>query len=57
MRNIDMIFICNKCPHHRSIYYADGTIGIGCLAYNVESVYPVNIRYIEHCPLEKDEKR
>ena len=57
MRNIDMIWICNDCQHYRPIFYANGSCGIGCLAYNVESPYPVDIRNIAHCPLGKDEKK
>lgn len=57
MRNIDMIWICNACQHYRPIFYADGSRGIGCLAYNVESPYPVDIRNIAHCPFGKDEKK
>ena len=57
MRNIDMIWICNACRHHRPIFYADGGCGIGCLAYNVESPYPVDIRNIERCPVGRNEKK
>ena len=57
MRNIDMLWICHYCSKHRTIYYADGSSGIGCLAHNVESPYPIYIRNIERCPLGKDEKK
>lgn len=57
MKNIDMMHICHKCCHYRHIRYSNGTSGIGCLAYNVESQWPVDIRYIKHCPEGKDEKK
>ena len=57
MRNIDMIWKCSMCQHYMPIYYANGTCGIGCLAYNVDSPYPVNINRMEKCPLGRDEKK
>lgn len=57
MKNIDMITICNACAYHRTIYYANGSNGIGCMAYNVKCKYPVNIINIRRCPLGKDEKK
>jgi len=52
-----MMHICHKCCHYRHIRYSNGTSGIGCLAYNVESQWPVDIMYIKHCPEGKDEKK
>lgn len=57
MRIIDMIHICRSCKYRRTIYYADGSSAIGCLAYNVECPYPTDIRNIKRCPLGKDEKK
>ena len=57
MRNCDMIMICNRCRHHMTIYYADGSNGIGCLAHKMESRQAKDIRNMERCPLGKDEKR
>ena len=56
MRIIDMIHICRRCEYRKTIYYADGSNSIGCLAYDVKCPYPVDIRNIKHCPLGKDEK-
>ena len=52
-----MIWKCNSCKHHRAIYYRNGAIGIGCLAHNVKSPYPVDITRIARCPLGKDEEK
>ena len=57
MRNVDMIHKCHFCRYHRTIYYANGSCGIGCLAYNVENPYPVDIINLERCPLGKHEKK
>lgn len=57
MRHMDMVKICCYCKHYKAIDYRDGTRGIGCLAYDVNSPYPVNIKYIERCPLGKDERK
>lgn len=57
MRNIDMIWKCNMCRYHQAIHYSNGAVGIGCLAYNVESPYPVDITRIAWCPLGKDGKK
>ena len=57
MRNIDMMWKCHICKYYQPIYYANGSCGIGCLAHNVESPYPVDINRIARCPLEKDEEK
>ena len=57
MRNIDMLWICRGCKYHRTIHYANGSNGIGCLAHNMENPYPVDIRNIERCPLGRNEKK
>ena len=57
MRNVDMIYICHKCMYYKTIYYATGAVGIGCLAYNVKSPHPVDIVNLEKCPLGKHEKK
>lgn len=57
MRNIDIVTTCMKCTYHQTIYYADGHLGCGCLAHDMESVYPVDICNLKHCPLGKDEKK
>ena len=57
MRNIDMIHICHECAYHRTIYYANGAVGCGCLAYDMTKDYPTNINKIARCPLGKDEKK
>jgi hypothetical protein len=57
MKNIEMIGICNHCAYHKTIYYANGSTGIGCMAYNMKSDYPVNISRMARCPLGKDEKK
>lgn len=57
MRNIDMIYICHNCAYHRSIHYANGSVGIGCLAYDKSKPYPTNIINMKRCPLGKDEKK
>lgn len=57
MRYIDLVRTCMKCTYHQTIYYADGQVGCGCLAHDVESVYPVDICNLERCPLGKNEKK
>lgn len=57
MRHMDMVSICCRCKHYRAIDYCDGTRGIGCVAHDVNCPYPVNIKYIERCPLGKDERK
>ena len=57
MRNIDMIYICHNCAYYRSIHYANGSVGIGCLAYDKSKPYPTNIINMKRCPLGKDEKK
>ena len=56
MRNVDMVLICLKCSYQQSIYYADGSSGCGCLAHDMESLYPVDIRNMERCPKGRDEE-
>ena len=56
MREIDMIYKCSYCEHHRSIHYVNGSVGIGCLAHDMSSPYPIDIRKLNNCPLGKDEK-
>ena len=57
MRNIDMILVCKRCRYYKVINYSNGSVGIGCLAYNMESSYPVDINKLKRCPLGKNEKR
>lgn len=57
MRNVDMIMVCLQCSYHQTIYYANGSCGCGCLAYNMDSIYPVDINKLKRCPLGKDEKK
>lgn len=57
MKNIDMIYICNQCAYHQTIYYANGNVGCGCLAHDMKKRYPVNIINIKRCPLGKDGKK
>ena len=57
MKNNDMRWICHNCERHQTITYADGSLGIGCMAYNVESGYPADIRNMKDCPLGKHEKK
>ena len=52
-----MIYICANCAYHRSIYYANGSVGIGCLAYDKTKSYPTNIINMRRCPLDKDGKK
>lgn len=56
MRVIDMIYICRCCKYRRTIYYADGSNSIGCLAHDVKCSQLVDIRNLKRCPLGKDEK-
>ena len=48
---------CCICRYYQLIQYADGSNAIGCLAYNVKSAYPQNIKFMDHCPLGKYEKK
>ena len=57
MRNIDMMRICHCCKYYQPVYYANGSCGVGCLAYNMESAYPVDINRLERCPLGRNEKK
>jgi hypothetical protein len=51
-----MIYKCSYCEYHRSIHYVNGSVGIGCLAHDMSSPYPIDIRKLNNCPLGKDEK-
>lgn len=52
-----MLYICALCPHKMTIYYADGSNGIGCLAHKMESRQAVDIRNMAKCPKGKDENK
>lgn len=56
MRYIDQMLKCHCCTYYQPIYYSNGSCGCGCLAYNMESIAPVDIINIPSCPL-KDEKK
>lgn len=47
---------CYKCGNYRSIQYADGSRGMGCMAVS-DNGYPVDIRTIEVCPTEHKRDR
>lgn len=57
MRNIDMIGICANCAYHRSIHYANGSVGCGCMAYDKRKTWPTDIINMRRCPLGKDGKK
>ena len=57
MKTVDMARRCCICRYYQLIQYADGSNAIGCLAYNVKSAYPQNIKFMDHCPLGKYEKK
>lgn len=57
MRNVDMLMTCLRCSYHQTIYYANGAIGCGCMAHDVNSTLPVDINKLECCPKGKDGKK
>lgn len=56
MRPIDMRRRCYRCSDYRSIQYADGSRGMGCMAASTNG-YPVDIRNMESCPTEHSRER